>query len=50
LLCPDCNEEIDVPIDIQEREVVKCSCCGLEFEYHNGELYEIELEGVDFGE
>ena len=48
--CPDCNTEVIIPRDIEEGEVISCLCCGLEFEYVKGELREILLEGIDYGE
>jgi DNA-directed RNA polymerase subunit M/transcription elongation factor TFIIS len=48
--CKDCQALIELPSDIQQGEIVSCSCCGLEYEYKNGNLVELEIEGEDYGE
>ena len=50
MICPDCNSKVFIPVNVEEGEIVECLCCGLEFEYRNGELYEIVIEGEDWGE
>ena len=30
--CPDCDVELDVPVDTEKGEILSCSSCGLELE------------------
>ena len=48
--CLDCGNEIKIPYDIENGEIVSCSCCGLEYEYRNGKLTELIIESEDWGE
>lgn len=48
--CPDCDGTIDISDDVVEGEIITCHNCGLEFEYKNGELKELTIEGEDWGE
>jgi DNA-directed RNA polymerase subunit RPC12/RpoP len=47
--CKDCNAPIDTSL-LEENEIVVCSDCGSEYQYKNGELVLLELDGEDFGE
>jgi lysine biosynthesis protein LysW len=54
--CPDCDAELDVPIDTAKGEVLSCPGCGLELEVKKIDgggcidLQELALEGEDWGE
>ena len=48
--CDDCDYIIIIPNDVMEDEVIDCPCCGLEYEYKKGELIQLTLDGLDFGE
>lgn len=55
--CPDCDSELNVPLDVAKGEVLSCPGCGLELEVkkisEGGEfvdLQELILEGEDWGE
>lgn len=52
--CLDCGEAIDLPVDIQEDEVVSCQCCLSEFLikfFEGGVVLErLETQGEDWGE
>ncbi len=55
--CPDCDAELDVPVDVKMGEILSCPGCGLELEIKHmtkgGEcidLQELTLEGEDWGE
>ena len=48
--CPDCEAEIQIDNDVKNGDVYSCPCCGLELEYLNGTLKDIELVGEDWGE
>lgn len=47
--CKDCDCEIDTNF-LEECELVVCPQCGTEYEYKNGELVLLELDGLDYGE
>ncbi len=53
-LCPDCGCQIEIPVDLEENEILSCTICGLELQAKvcRGliNLTPIELEGEDFGE
>ena len=53
--CPDCDAELDVPVDTEKGEILSCPGCGLELEVKqiNGgcvDLQELTIEGEDWGE
>jgi len=53
--CPDCDAELDVPVDTEKGEILSCPGCGLELEVKqvNGgciNLQELTIEGEDWGE
>lgn len=53
--CPDCDAELEVPMDVMQGEILSCPSCGLELEVKeiNGEsigLQELLIEGEDWGE
>jgi alpha-aminoadipate/glutamate carrier protein LysW len=55
--CPDCDSELNVPVDVAKGEILSCPGCGLELEVkkisEGGEsidLQELTLEGEDWGE
>ena len=48
--CPDCDLDLKIPDDVIEGEIIKCSCCGIELEYHNGNVRQLVIEGEDWGE
>lgn len=53
--CPDCDEEIEIPDDVMQGEILTCPSCGLELEVRlikgeNVELSELGIEGEDWGE
>lgn len=53
--CPDCDAEIEVPVDIVKGEILSCPGCGLELEVTQikagcVELQELTIEGEDWGE
>ena len=55
--CPDCDGELNVPLDIEKGEILSCPGCGLELEVKKincgGEylsLQELTIEGEDWGE
>ena len=53
--CPDCDAELNVPIDAQKGEILSCPGCGLELEVKHIEagcvdLQELIIEGEDWGE
>ena len=53
--CPDCDAELDVPIDTEKGEIVSCPGCGLELEVKQiscgcVDLQELTIEGEDWGE
>jgi len=48
--CPDCDCEIEVPSHAEESEIFVCQECGLELEFKEGNLFQISIEGDDWGE
>jgi len=53
--CPDCDAELDVPVDTEKGEILSCPGCGLELEVkqvNSGciNLQELTIEGEDWGE
>ena len=53
--CPDCDAELDVPVNTEKGEILSCPGCGLELEVKqvNGgciNLQELTIEGEDWGE
>jgi len=53
--CPDCDAELDVPVDTEKGEIVSCPGCGLELEVKQVkggcvDLQELTIEGEDWGE
>ena len=55
--CPDCDSVLDVPCDVEAREILSCPGCGLELEVKKPmcggaflELQELTIEGEDWGE
>ena len=48
--CDDCDTIIFILKDIEEGEIVVCSTCGLEYEYRQGELYQLTIDAIDWGE
>ena len=55
ITCPDCMDEIDVPDDAMEGEIVSCPDCGLELEVKtieggNIELEKLSIEKEDWGQ
>jgi alpha-aminoadipate carrier protein LysW len=54
LKCPECEGDIDVPVDALEGEIVTCPDCGVSFEVHKkgeaAELRPAQIEGEDWGE
>jgi len=55
--CPDCESEINVPIDVEKGEILSCPRCGLELEVKKiakgggcVDLQELAIEGEDWGE
>ena len=53
--CPDCDAELNVPVDTEKGEILSCPGCGLELEVKqiNGgcvDLQELTIEGEDWGE
>jgi len=53
--CPDCDEELEIPEDVLQGEILTCPSCGLELEVkqiqgENVELSELGIEGEDWGE
>ncbi len=55
--CPDCGSPLNVPLDVEEGELLSCPGCGLELEVKkicNGgellDLQELTIEGEDWGE
>ncbi len=55
--CPDCDLEINVPIDVEKGEIVSCPGCGLELEIKKTEsgggpieIQALTIEGEDWGE
>jgi alpha-aminoadipate carrier protein LysW len=53
--CPDCEAELEVPVDIQKGEIISCPVCGLELEVKQikggcVDLQELTIEGEDWGE
>jgi hypothetical protein len=48
--CRECGEEIRIPEDVMDGELIVCEGCMTEYEYHNEELFMIELDGCDYGE
>jgi alpha-aminoadipate carrier protein LysW len=50
MICTDCSEEFDIPKDIVEGEIIDCPNCGLEYQYRDGKLSPLTIEGEDWGE
>ncbi len=55
--CPDCDCELDVPLDAEKGEILSCPGCGLELEVIKPSvdggcvsLQELTIEGEDWGE
>jgi alpha-aminoadipate/glutamate carrier protein LysW len=55
--CPDCDSELEFPLDVQVGEILSCPGCGLELEVKKTnpggaciDLQELTLEGEDWGE
>ena len=55
--CPDCDSEINVPLETEKGEILSCPGCGLELEVkkisEGGgciDLQELTIEGEDWGE
>jgi lysine biosynthesis protein LysW len=53
--CPDCDFELNVPLDTEKGEIVSCPGCGLELEVKQVkcgcvDLQELTIEGEDWGE
>jgi lysine biosynthesis protein LysW len=53
--CPDCEAELNVPVDTEKGEIVSCPSCGLELEVKQincgcVDLQELTIEGEDWGE
>ena len=53
--CPDCEAELEVPVDIEKGEILSCPGCGLELEVKQikagcVDLQELTIEGEDWGE
>ena len=52
---PDCDADLNVPVDTEKGEILSCPGCGLELEVKqiNGgcvDLQELTIEGEDWGE
>ena len=53
--CPDCDAELNVPVDTEKGEILSCPGCGLELEVKQVKsgcvnLQELTIEGEDWGE
>ena len=53
--CPDCDADLNVPVDTEEGEILSCACCGLELEVKQVncgcvDLQRFTREGEDWGE
>jgi uncharacterized Zn finger protein (UPF0148 family) len=48
--CDDCDTIVFIPEGAKNGEIIPCPTCGLEYEYQNGELSQLTLEGEDWGE
>ena len=53
--CPDCDAELNVPVDTEKGEILSCPSCGLELEVKQikggcVDLQELTIEGEDWGE
>jgi alpha-aminoadipate/glutamate carrier protein LysW len=55
--CPDCDCELNVPLDTEKGEILSCPGCGLELEVIKSaldsgcvSLQELTIEGEDWGE
>jgi uncharacterized paraquat-inducible protein A len=55
--CPDCDCELDVPLDTEKGEILSCPGCGLELDVKKTareggcvSLHELTIEGEDWGE
>jgi alpha-aminoadipate/glutamate carrier protein LysW len=53
--CPDCDAQLDVPVDTEKGEILSCPGCGLELEVKQVkggcvDLQELTIEGEDWGE
>jgi lysine biosynthesis protein LysW len=53
--CPDCDSELNVPVDTEKGEILSCPGCGLELEVKQikagcVDLQELIIEGEDWGE
>ena len=47
--CLDCSAPIDTSL-LEENDIVVCAQCGCEYQFKNGELVLLELDGEDYGE
>jgi uncharacterized paraquat-inducible protein A len=47
--CKDCECEIDTA-NLENNEIVACSQCGCEYEWKDGNLVYLELDGEGWGE
>ena len=53
--CPDCDADLNVPLDTEKGEILSCPSCGLELEVkqvNSGcvDLQELTIVGVVCGE
>ena len=55
--CPDCDNELTIPCDVEKGEIITCPGCGLELEVKKinigggcVDLQELTIEGEDWGE
>lgn len=42
-LCPECEDEIEIPSDAMENELLSCAECGTELEIISLDPLELEL-------
>ena len=53
VLCPECEDEISLPSDVEQGEIVQCASCGAELEVMSLDPVTLALapeEEEDWGE
>jgi uncharacterized paraquat-inducible protein A len=48
--CPECDGEVNVPVDVMQDELITCQCCGTELQYKGNKLEVADIIAIDWGE